>query len=37
LMNGKAIADKRIVWAGAGGQFSVLAGEAAPLMNGVAH
>jgi regulator of chromosome condensation len=37
VMNGKAIADKKIVWAGAGGQFSVLAGEAAPVMNGVAH
>jgi len=39
LMNGEAIAGKRIVWAGAGGQFSVLAGvaESAPLVNGVAH
>jgi regulator of chromosome condensation len=37
LMNGKHITDKKIVWAGAGGQFSVLAGEAAPFMNGVAH
>lgn len=37
VMNGKAIADKKIIWAGAGGQFSILAGEAAPVMNGVAH
>jgi regulator of chromosome condensation len=36
LMTGKAIAEKRIVWAGAGGQFSVLAGEAAPFLNGIA-
>lgn len=37
LMNGKAITDKKIIWAGAGGQFSVLAGEAKPVMNGAAH
>ena len=39
LMNGKAIAEKKIVWAGAGAQFSVLAGEPEPepVMNGIAH
>lgn len=37
IMNGKAIAEKKLVWAGAGGQFSLLAGEARPVTNGLVN
>ncbi|KAI9790276.1 MAG: hypothetical protein M1816_005301 [Peltula sp. TS41687] len=34
VIDNTAIRDKKIVWAGAGGQFSVLAGEDTPMVNG---
>ncbi|OAP60672.1 hypothetical protein AYL99_05674 [Fonsecaea erecta] len=35
LIDNTAVRDKKLVWAGAGGQFSVIAGLPAPLVNGV--
>lgn len=36
LIDNTAVRDKKLVWAGAGGQFSVIAGQAdAPMVNGV--
>ncbi|EXJ68146.1 uncharacterized protein A1O5_08761 [Cladophialophora psammophila CBS 110553] len=35
LIDNTAVRDKKLVWAGAGGQFSVIAGLPTPLVNGV--
>ncbi len=35
LIDNTAVRDKKLVWAGAGGQFSVVAGVPAPMVNGV--
>ncbi|KIW85652.1 hypothetical protein Z517_01044 [Fonsecaea pedrosoi CBS 271.37] len=35
LIDNTAVRDKKLVWAGAGGQFSVIAGVPIPLVNGV--
>ncbi|KIW32070.1 uncharacterized protein PV07_03644 [Cladophialophora immunda] len=35
LIDNTAVRDKKLIWAGAGGQFSVVAGFPAPLVNGV--
>ncbi|KAI1618788.1 regulator of chromosome condensation 1/beta-lactamase-inhibitor protein II [Exophiala viscosa] len=35
LIDNTAVRDKKLVWAGAGGQFSVIAGLPAPVTNGV--
>lgn len=34
LIDNTAVRGKKLLWAGAGGQYSVLAGEEAPLVNG---
>ncbi|KAK6383512.1 hypothetical protein LTS17_002804 [Exophiala oligosperma] len=35
MIDNTAVRDKKLVWAGAGGQFSVVAGVPAPMVNGV--
>ncbi|KIX02591.1 uncharacterized protein Z518_08532 [Rhinocladiella mackenziei CBS 650.93] len=35
LIDNTAVRDKKLVWAGAGGQFSMVAGLPAPVVNGV--
>ncbi|EHY59113.1 hypothetical protein HRR83_001614 [Exophiala dermatitidis] len=35
MIDNTAVRDKKLVWAGAGGQFSVLAGLPTPVVNGV--
>lgn len=35
LIDNTAVRDKKLVWAGAGGQFSVVAGLSEPVVNGV--
>ena len=35
MIDNTAVRGKKLVWAGAGGQFSVLAGEDTPMVNGV--
>lgn len=35
LIDNTAVRDKKLVWAGAGGQFSVIAGLPGPVVNGV--
>ncbi|EXJ90454.1 hypothetical protein A1O1_03556 [Capronia coronata CBS 617.96] len=35
LIDNTAVRDKKLVWAGAGGQFSVIAGLPTPVVNGV--
>jgi regulator of chromosome condensation len=35
LIDNTAVRNTKLVWAGAGGQFSVVAGQAAPMVNGV--
>ncbi|MCJ1282448.1 hypothetical protein MMC26_001771 [Xylographa opegraphella] len=37
LIDNTAVRGKHLTWAGAGGQYSVLAGVAAPMTNGDAH
>lgn len=35
LIDNTAVRDKKLSWAGAGGQFSIVAGHPAPMVNGV--